>query len=226
MQATLEIGVSIIVTGAVLWWIYKGFTGGDWLGDKLGMAGVKIFFWIIFVFLAVGLISYGRPTSIPQIPVLVMYVGVLASFGFVVAGYVANRIRDVRVGRDRRLAGIPSEPSLLRPWIPAVLTGFLSMCFIAVVIGAWSIVIRQQELLQDAQRHLIPGSEPVPYGMTTQATMVNWMVGTVLAIVLVAYGIQWFRYRKAWRHYEELRIGIKNMAAETYETPGSSTENA
>lgn len=213
MQATLEIGVFILGTAGLIWWIYKGLIGENSLGEKLGMAGVKIFFWIIFMFLAFGLISTDQSISVPVLPYVVTYVGTATSFLFVAAGYIASKVQNLRIGKDQRLSGIPTKPNLFSPWIPAVLTGFLSMVLAVGVGMLWFVVISQQQVLQGIEHSLSSGTASASFRMTPDGTAIYWMAGTVVVIVLVTYGFQWLRYRTAWRHYEELRSGIKTRVS-------------
>lgn len=118
------------------------------------MAGVKIFFWIIFMFLAFSLISTNQSISVPVLPYVVTYVGAVASFVFVVAGSIANKVRNLRIGQEQRLSGVPTRPALLSPWIPAVLTGFVSMAVALGVGMLWFVVISQQQVLQEIQHSL------------------------------------------------------------------------
>lgn len=210
MQATFEIGAFIIITAGMLWWVYRGFSSDALLGEKLGMAGVKIFFWIIVIFFAISMISANHPLSVPVLPVLATYVGGLLSFGFVVAGSVVNRIRNLRIGQQERLAGIPTEPNLLSPWIPAVLTAFISVCVVAAVSIPWFLVLSQQQVLLGVESYLSSGASSPSFGVGPDTAMIIWVASAVLVVVLVASGFQWLRRRRAWRQYEELCIGIEN----------------
>ncbi|WP_417235518.1 hypothetical protein [Arthrobacter sp.] len=209
MQAAMEIGVVVILTAGLVWWLWWGLTRDAPLARRLGDAGTRTFIWIIAVFMAILAVTGPGPLSVPALPIAVMYVGVAASALFIVAGKVVLRIDNVREGRARRLAGIPSEPNVMNPWASAILAGIIAfvLFFSAFIIGLYVSI--QQEMLHEAQQQAYgaAGSGSLAF-MDDIPMMMTWVAGSLVLVVLMAFGIQWLRYHRAQREYEELRDGI------------------
>lgn len=221
MQAVMEIGVVAILTAGLFWWLWWGLTRDAPLARRLGGAGTRTFIWVIAVFLGITLVTGSGPLGVPALPVAVMYVGVAASALFIAAGKVVLRRDNAREGRARRLAGIPSEPNVMSPWSSAIPAGIIAfvLVFSAFMVGLYVSI--QQEMLHEAQQraYRLAGSESLAF-MDDIQMMMTWVAGSLVLVVLVAYGIQWLRYHRVQREYEELRDGIKarlNTALEEIE---------
>lgn len=125
----------------------------------------------------------------------------------------------ISAGYSRISEDAPPRLALLSPLIPSILPGFVSIAGAVGVGMLWFLVIRQQQVLQGIQYSLCSDIGSTSFRTMSGGTAINWMIGTVLVIVLVTNGFQRLRHSTAWRHYEQLRIGIKSRVAPRTTSP-------
>lgn len=211
MRGVLEIAAVVVLTAGCLWWIYRGAVGGSGLANKVGMAGVKAFVWVVACMFVLGLLARDAGLTFTELPGNLAVVGGFASVLLLAASALLN-MREIGVSRqEQRLRGLPTEPRMLNPWIPALMAGFAS--FVAVITALLMLslaAVQSQALQQLAEGATFSSLAERPANPTWVQDSVVWLVGGCVLITALAYGVQWLRRARAWREYDELRTGIND----------------
>lgn len=211
MRGFLEIAAVVVLTAGCLWWIYRGAVRGTGLANTVGMAGVKAFVWVVSCLFVLGLLARDADLTFTEMPGNLAVVGAFACILLLAASALLN-LREIGVSRqEQRLRGIPPEPRMLNPWIPALLAGFAS--FVAVIAALLILslaAVQSQALQQLAEGATFSSLAETPANPTWVQDSVVWLAGGCVLITALTYGVQWVRRARAWREYDELSTGIND----------------